>query len=131
LLILLDQFPRNLYRNDARAWIQDVRAQRIVLSGMAEGLDSKLPPIQHVFAYMPLEHAEDMGLQRQSVMLFGALLDQVGTDEQGRFADYLDYACRHRDVIARFGRFPHRNATMGRVDTIEEARYLAEEGAAF
>ena len=131
LLILLDQFPRNLYRGDARAWKADVKAQRIVLSGLDAGFDQSLPPLQRVFAYLPLEHAENMGLQHRSVALFEALHAQVGADERERFGEFLDYARRHREVIARFGRFPHRNAALGRANTPDEAHYLAQPGAGF
>lgn len=131
LLILLDQFPRNPYRDDARAWKSDVKAQRVVLSGLDDGFDQFLPPLQRVFAYLPLEHAEDMGLQHRSVALFEALHAQVGTDERERFGEFLDYARRHREVIARFGRFPHRHAVLGRTNTPDEAHYLAQPGTGF
>lgn len=131
LLILLDQFPRNLHRGDARAWAQDDKAQRVALSGIDRGEDRQLPVLQRVFAYLPLEHAEDSVLQRRSVALFAALCVAAPADERERFESFLSYARRHRDVIARFGRFPHRNATLGRVSTAEEAAYLAQPGAGF
>ncbi|CAM5395180.1 DUF924 family protein [Rhodanobacter lindaniclasticus] len=131
LLILLDQFPRNLHRGDARAWIADVKAQRVALSGLADGFDQSLPPLRRVFAYLPLEHAEDMGLQQRSVELFEALHAQAPVAERAPFAEFLDYARRHREVIARFGRFPHRNAVLGRDSTAAEREYLAQPGAGF
>lgn len=131
LLLLLDQFPRNLHRNDPRAWAQDVKAQRVALSGIAQGFDRQLPPIQRVFAYLPLEHAEDIALQQQSVELFEQLCADAAPDQRQRFEGFLDYARRHREVIARFGRFPHRNAALGRVDTPAEQQYLAQPGAGF
>ena len=131
LLLLLDQFPRNLHRGDARAWANDVRAQRVALSGLSRGDDRGLPALQRVFAYLPLEHAEDMRLQQLSVQLFEALAAEVGQAQRPRFEDFLDYARRHRDLIARFGRFPHRNAALGRIDTPEETAYLAEPDAGF
>jgi len=131
LLILLDQFPRNLYRDDPRAWAADASAQRVALSGMARGDDRQLHAVQRVFAYLPLEHAEDSALQRRSVELFEALLAEAAPERRQQFEDYLDYARRHREVIARFGRFPHRNATLGRVSTPEETLYLAQPGAGF
>jgi uncharacterized protein (DUF924 family) len=131
LLILLDQFPRNLYRGDARAWAQDAGAQRIALSGIAEGHDGRLPPLWRVFAYLPLEHAEDIALQRRSVALFEALCAQAPPEQRARCANFLDYARRHGEVIARFGRFPHRNAVLGRASTAEEQAYLAQPGAGF
>jgi uncharacterized protein (DUF924 family) len=131
LLILLDQFPRNLHRGEARAWAADVKAQRVALSGLDEGFDQALPQLQRLFAYLPLEHAEDMGLQQRSVALFEALHAQAPAAERARFAEFVDYARRHREVIARFGRFPHRNAVLGRDSTAAEREYLAQPGAGF
>ena len=131
LIICLDQFPRNLHRGDAQAWAADVKAQRIALSGLAGGFDQALPPLQRVFAYLPLEHAEDMGLQQRAVTLFEALHAQAPVAGRARFAEFLDYARRHREVIARFGRFPHRNAVLGRDSTAAEREYLAQPGAGF
>jgi uncharacterized protein (DUF924 family) len=131
LLILLDQFPRNIYRNDPRAWAQDRRAQQIMLSGLDEGFDRQLSPIQRVFAYMPLQHAEDVGLQHRSVQLFEQLCDGLPADERDRFTNFLGYARRHESVVVRFGRFPHRNAVLGRETTPEEKIYLAEPGSGF
>lgn len=131
LLLVLDQFPRNLYRNDPRAWAADAVAQRVALSGLARGDDRQLPAVQRVFAYLPLEHAEDSALQRRSVALFESLLAEAEPERRAEFENYLDYARRHRGVIARFGRFPHRNAALGRPDTPEETRYLARPGAGF
>lgn len=131
LLLVLDQFPRNLHRDDRRAWQHDASAQRLALSGIARGDDRKLPALQRVFAYLPLEHAEDMGLQDLSVAAFEALLSEAAPDEQARFAEFLDYARRHRAVMARFGRFPHRNALLGRGSTPAERDYLSRPGAGF
>jgi len=131
LLILQDQFPRNLHRGDPRAWAHDASAQRVALSGIARGDDQQLPPLQRVFAYLPLEHAEDMALQRQSVALFEALCAEVPPPQRERFGAFLDYARRHHDVIARFGRFPHRNAALGRASTPEEMIHLAQPGSGF
>lgn len=131
LLLLLDQFPRNLYRGDSRAWAQDASAQRVASSGIARGDDRRLLPLQRVFAYLPLEHAEDKDLQRRSVELFEALCAEAPPPQRERFGGFLDYARGHRDVIARFGRFPHRNAVLGRTSTPEETIYLARPGAGF
>lgn len=131
LLLLLDQFPRNLYRGDARAWAQDVSAQRVALSGLAQNHDSALPVVMRVFAYLPMEHAEDMRLQQRSVELFEALCREVPESERSRFEGFLDYARRHREVIERFGRFPHRNEILGRASTPEEQHYLAQPGSGF
>lgn len=131
LLILLDQFTRNLYRNDARAWAQDVNAQRLALSGIASGDDRRLTAQQRVFAYMPLEHAENIELQNRVVGLFERLRDEQPADRREHFDEYVTYARRHRDVIERFGRFPHRNALLGRASSDEEKIYLAQPGAGF
>jgi Uncharacterized protein conserved in bacteria len=130
LLILLDQLPRSLYRGGSRAWAQDASAQRVALSGIARGDDRQLPPLRRVFAYLPLEHAEDKALQQRSVALFEALCAEAPPPRE-RFEEILDYARRHRDVIARFGRFPHRNAVLGRPSTREEMIYLAQPGSGF
>jgi uncharacterized protein (DUF924 family) len=131
LLIVLDQFPRNLHRRDARAWRHDRRAQQLAAWGIDEGYDLQLPAIQRVFAYMPLEHAEDAGMQDRCVALFEALCADLPPEERDHYRGFLNYARRHQAVIARFGRFPHRNALLGRADTPEEAAYLAEPGAGF
>lgn len=131
LLIVLDQFSRNLYRHDKDAWAQDLQAQRLALWGIEEGFDLRLPPVQRVFAYLPLEHAEHIGLQRRCVRLFEALCRELPFEQRKPYSDYLDYAHRHAAVIERFGRFPHRNALLGRTSTPQEQAYLAEPGAGF
>lgn len=131
LLVVMDQFARNLHRNDPRAWTHDAGTQRVALSGIARGDDRQLPFLQRVFAYLPLEHAENMGLQDASVASFEALLAEVPPAEHARFAEFLDYARRHREVIARFGRFPHRNAALHRKSTAAELDYLSRPGAGF
>ncbi|SFR92137.1 Uncharacterized conserved protein, DUF924 family [Dyella sp. OK004] len=129
LLILLDQFSRNLYRNDPRAFASDLHAQALAIAGITRGYDAALPPLWRAFAYLPLEHAEDPALQQHCVDLFGGLCAQV--PDEARYANYLDYARRHQAVIDRFGRFPHRNAVLGRRSTQDEESYLAQPGAGF
>lgn len=131
LLIVLDQFSRNLHRHDAQAWAQDLAAQRLALWGITEGFDRQLPALQRVFAYLPLEHAEDLGLQRYCVTLFEALCRGLPAEAREQYRGYLDYARRHAAVIAQFGRFPHRNAALGRANTPAEQAYLAEPGSGF
>jgi uncharacterized protein (DUF924 family) len=131
LLIVLDQFPRNLYRGDARAFACDDRALSMALQGLERGDDLLLPVLHRAFAYLPLEHAEDLVLQERSVALFSALCAAVELEHRAQAGQFLDYAQRHREVIARFGRFPHRNATLGRASTPAELAYLAEPGAGF
>jgi uncharacterized protein (DUF924 family) len=126
LLILLDQFPRNLFRNTAQAFAGDPPACQLAEQALDRGWDRELLPVQRVFAYLPFEHSEVLADQERSLVLFAAL-----AAEQPGYEGYLDYARRHHEVIARFGRFPHRNAVLGRPDTLEEADYLAQPGSGF
>ncbi|MDG2540027.1 DUF924 domain-containing protein [Dyella jiangningensis] len=131
LLIVLDQFSRNIYRDDARAWAYDAKAQALALAGIARGDDQRLAPLRRLFAYLPLEHAENLALQRHCVQLFERLVDPLPAGQRAQFENFLDYARRHHDVIERFGRFPHRNAVLGRPDTDAEQAYLAQPGSGF
>jgi uncharacterized protein (DUF924 family) len=131
LLLVLDQFPRNLHRGSPLAFASDARALDTAAAGIGRGDDQALLPIERVFSYLPLEHAEDLAMQERCVRLFTTLRDSVAAAERERFADFLGYARRHHDVIARFGRFPHRNAVLGRASTPAELAYLAEPGAGF
>jgi uncharacterized protein (DUF924 family) len=103
----------------------------LALHGLAQFWDQQLPPIQRVFTYLVLEHAEELALQDQAVQLFEALLEQAVTAERELFAGYLDFAERHQRVIARFGRFPHRNVILGRTSSAEESAFLLEPGSRF
>jgi uncharacterized protein (DUF924 family) len=125
-ILLLDQFTRNAFRGTPRAFAGDARALALAQRLADSGEHLALHPVQRVFAYLPFEHAEDAALQDRSVRLFAAL-----AAEHPPAADYLDYAERHRDVIRRFGRFPHRNAVLGRASTPEEQAYLATPGSGF
>ena len=131
LLLLLDQLPRMIHRDTPRAFAGDARARELALDGLAVGREARLPAIRQVFVYMVLEHAEELAVQDEAVRRFGVLHAQAGPAEQARFASFLDYAERHRAVIARFGRFPHRNAVLGRASTAAELAFLAEPGARF
>ena len=125
-VIVLDQFPRNIFRGQARAFAGGARALPLALALLDNGAAQLLQPAQRVFVYLPLEHAEDRALQARSVALFEAL-----AAESPGLQDTLDYAHRHQEVIARFGRFPHRNAALGRRSTPEELEYLAQPGSGF
>ncbi|QNM96664.1 DUF924 family protein [Chitinimonas koreensis] len=125
-LLLLDQFSRNIYRDTPRAFAGDALALAAAHAALEAGVDRTLPPVRRVFVYLPLEHAESLAEQDRSVALFEAL-----AAEWPAGANYLDYAQRHREVIARFGRFPHRNAVLGREATAEEQVYLAQPGSGF
>jgi uncharacterized protein (DUF924 family) len=141
LLLLLDQFTRNIYRGEGRAFSGDHRAVTLVMEGIARGMDELLPWVARVFFYMPLMHAEDLALQDESVSCFTRLVaaaEQYDVASEGvtsetnsiagKIRGHLDHAIEHRDVIVRFGRFPHRNAALGRESTQEELEYLANSG---
>jgi uncharacterized protein (DUF924 family) len=131
LILLTDQFPRNIYRDSPGAFAHDSKALAWALEGIGQGMDIKLRPIERVFFYLPLEHSEALEHQEQAVMQFRKLVDAVGADRKDIFAEYLDFAVRHRDIIARFGRFPHRNKILGRQSTPAELAFLAEPGSSF
>jgi uncharacterized protein (DUF924 family) len=131
LVLLLDQLPRMIHRGTPQAFSGDVRAQTLVRQGLALGFDARLPVICRVFPYLVLEHAEDLALQDEAVQRFAALREQVSVGQRAPFDGYLDYAERHRQVIRRFGRFPHRNESLGRSSTAEELAFLAQPGSRF
>lgn len=131
LVLVLDQFPRNLYRRSARAFECDPLAREVALESIAGGFDEALHPLQALFLYLPLEHAEDIGLQERSVQLFGQLAARAPAALRPRFEQFTNYARRHRDVIHRFGRFPHRNELLDRQPTSEEIAYLESGGDTF
>ena len=131
LILLLDQLPRMIHRATPQAFSGDARAQQLVRWGLAQGLERQLPAICQVFVYLVLEHAEDLAIQSLAVERFRALREQVPIAERDLFGGYLDYAVRHQQVIARFGRFPHRNAILGRVSTPDELVFLQEPGSRF
>ena len=126
LLLVCDQFPRNLFRGQADAFALDARALGLARDVVAHGWDVTLLPLQRWFVYLPFEHAEDLAMQQEALRLFR----QLGADDPAR-ADLLQWAQKHHDVIARFGRFPHRNDALGRTSTEEETRFLAEPGSRF
>ncbi len=131
LIILCDQFPRNVYRDSPGAFALDPVASTLCLEGLTQGMDQQLRPIQRVFCYLPLEHAEDPGHQQRCVALFQQLADDAAEGQREPFAGFLDYALRHREIIERFGRFPHRNAALGRESSAEEIAFLREPGSSF
>jgi len=131
LILLLDQLPRMIHRGTPLAFAGDRRAQALVREGLAQGWDAQLPAIRRVFVYLVFEHAEDLATQNQAVALYSALRDTQPAAERELFHGYLDYAERHQRVIARFGRFPHRNAILGRASTAEEIAFLEEPGSRF
>jgi uncharacterized protein (DUF924 family) len=125
-ILVLDQFTRNAYRNTPQSFAGDTLALAAARQLADSGGHSTLPPWQRSFAYMPFEHAEDAFMQERAVALFSRL-----AAEHPGFDDTLDYAHRHRGVIARFGRFPHRNEILGRASTPEEIDFLRQPGSRF
>ncbi len=121
LVIVLDQFPRNLFRGDPRSFGTDAAARAVLRHGLDKGFDDGLSFRQKQFLYMPLMHGEDRDEQAQSVALYTALGDE----------DTLKFAVAHRDIVDRFGRFPHRNEVLGRETTPEEAAFLKQPGSSF
>jgi len=128
LTLLLDQFPRNLFRGSPEAFSGDPKALALARRLIRERADLALTPTERGFLYLPLEHAESMAAQDQSVTVFEGLRDVPRCAAPG---GTIDYAWRHWRVIRRFGRFPHRNAVLGRDSTAAERAYLAQPGAGF
>jgi uncharacterized protein (DUF924 family) len=125
-ILVLDQFTRNAWRDTPQSFAGDTLALTAARQLVDSGAHTALPPLQRAFVYMPFEHAEDAFMQERAVELFTVLaLEHPGFD------DMLDYAHRHRGVIARFGRFPHRNAILGRASTPEETDFLRQPGSRF
>jgi uncharacterized protein (DUF924 family) len=125
-ILVLDQFTRNAHRNTPTSFAGDALALAAARALVDSGADKELPPQLRAFAYMPFEHAEDAYMQERAVELFGALVA-----EHPGFDEMLDYAHRHRGVIARFGRFPHRNEILGRASTPDEVEFLRQPGSRF
>jgi uncharacterized protein (DUF924 family) len=125
-ILVLDQFTRNAWRNTPRSFEGDTLALAAARQLVDSGAHKQLPPLQRAFAYMPFEHAEDAYMQERAVELFTNL-----AAEHPGFDEMLDYAHRHRGVIARFGRFPHRNEILGRASTPEEIEFLRQPGSRF
>lgn len=130
-IVLVDQFRRNIFRDTPEAFADDALARRWCLEGLARGIDASLRPIERVFFYLPLEHSESLEQQQQSLRLFERLRDEAPTSQQTLLQSYLDFARRHHDVIERFGRFPHRNAILGRESTADERAFLEQSGSSF
>ena len=125
-IIVLDQFSRNMFRDVPKMYAADAQAQQLVTEGINQRLDDELVGEARSFFYMPLMHAENIDLQDQSVGLFGALREEHRGAARERFKGNLEYAVDHRAVIARFGRFPHRNAVLERRSTRAESAYLKD-----
>jgi uncharacterized protein (DUF924 family) len=126
LILLLDQFPRNMFRDTPQAFATDAKALEVAQQAVAQGFDQQLTPIQRIFVYLPFEHSENLAHQQRSV----ELMRQLST-EAPELDDVFDYAVRHQEVIERFGRFPHRNSILGRQSTPEEVEFLKQPGSSF
>jgi uncharacterized protein (DUF924 family) len=124
LIVLLDQFSRNLHRGSPDSYAADAQARALARGAVARGFDRALHPVERSFVYLPFMHSEDLADQDESVRLFETLRLALGDAS-------VEYAYRHRDLIRRFGRFPHRNAVLGRESTSEELHNLAGLGAGF
>lgn len=131
LVVLLDQFTRNLYRGTARAFTNDARALELARAGIDRGFDRSLHVVQRAFFYMPFQHSENRDDQAQSVALFEALLRDSPAPFKPFAEDSREYAVLHKEIIERFGRFPHRNELLGRRASEQEKRYLEQGGQRF
>lgn len=125
LILLLDQFPRNLFRGQPQSFATDAKALTIAEQAIAQGFDQALPLIQRWFVYLPFMHSEDLTMQQRSVQLYTTFQDNPVTPSA------YTYALKHLEVIERFGRFPHRNVILGRETTPEEAEFLTQPGSSF
>lgn len=130
-ILLLDQFPRNMYRGTARAFAYDERARLRAREALEQGADRMFRPVERVFLYLPFEHSENAADQQASVRLFTGLHEEVAPALKPAFRNFLDFAIKHQEIVGRFGRFPHRNAILGRASTPEEVEFLEGPGSSF
>lgn len=126
LILIFDQFPRNMFRDSPQAFATDSRALALARQAVSAGFDHQLTPLQRIFLYLPFEHSEQLADQTESLRLFKQLCTAAP-----ELSDIWDYALRHQAVIERFGRYPHRNAILGRDTTPEEAAFLQQPGSRF
>ena len=132
-IVVVDQFPRNIYRDTSGAFSRDALALRACLGGIENGFDQGLHPMHRVFFYLPLMHSEDPEIQCLSIEKYSALENEYAPHPEIRetLACSTDFAGRHSDIIKRFGRYPHRNTALGRETTPEETKFLKEPGSSF
>jgi len=131
LILLTDQFPRNIHRDSAQAFACDALACAWCRDGLVDGAHLALRPIERVFFYLPLEHSERLEDQERSLALFQELAQDMAGEDRPVFDGFVNFAVRHRDIIERFGRFPHRNCILGRLSTPEEVAFLQQPGSSF
>jgi uncharacterized protein (DUF924 family) len=131
LIILLDQFPRNIYRGTARAFAYDTQALSLTLSGMQSAADAALAVVERIFFYMPLQHAEVREVQEESLAAYRRLLAEAPSELRAVFEGAVRSAENHRAIVEQFGRFPHRNEVLGRTSTAAEVEWLRRGGGSF
>ena len=131
LILLLDQFPRNVFRGTARAFAYDVEALALTLSGMQSAADAALDAVERMFFYMPLQHAESREVQEESVAAYRRLLSEAPEELRGVLGEALRSAENHRAIIEQFGRFPYRNRVLERASTPEETAWLLRADSSF
>lgn len=131
LILLIDQFRRNIYRNTAEAFSKDQLALKLCVEGAVQKKDKGLAPIEKVFFYMPLQHTESRKVQAKSAKLFNRLAESVSKTYRETFLTVAQFAELHKDIIDQFGRFPHRNTLLNRENTAEENEYLATDSPDF
>jgi uncharacterized protein (DUF924 family) len=131
LIILIDQFRRNVYRGKGDAFTKDAMALQLCLEGIEENCHKNLKPVQNLFFFMPMQHAESLDIQKQSVETFRALAESVTDTMRETFLTTAHFAELHHDIVAEFGRFPHRNRILGRLDTVAETEYLTGKHKSF
>ncbi|HXV27576.1 MAG TPA: DUF924 family protein [bacterium] len=131
LILLWDQFPRNMYRDTPRSFAYDMLAQNLCLKELENKTDNKLHPLERVFFYLPLEHAENLEMQKLSVACFRQLARESTPALKKAIIEFCDYAVKHFKIIQKFGRFPHRNAILNRPSTPREIAFLKKSGSSF
>jgi uncharacterized protein (DUF924 family) len=131
LILLLDQFRRNIHRGTPKAFSRDAQAVKLCVEGAAGGAYKQLTALQQAFYFMPLQHAESLKIQQRSVKIYEGMLAAVSETLKATFATFAQFAELHHDIIAAHGRFPHRNRILGRPDTPDEAAYLESAGTTF
>jgi uncharacterized protein (DUF924 family) len=130
-IICLDQFPRNMYRGNARCYSYDYMALQHANSLVTRDLDQELDPIQRVFAYLPFQHSEKLDNQARSLALYSALVASVSAEDRDLFEGNYRSAVKHHEIVREYGRFPHRNSILGRRSTPRELEFLEKPGSSF
>lgn len=131
LVVMLDQFPRNAFRGTPKMFEYDADARDVAQEGLEKGWQDQLPVAQATFLFLPFEHSEDISDQKECIRLFQDLVARATSEEKNLAKGGLDYARKHLVIIEKFGRFPHRNKTLGRESTREELEFLKQPGSSF